>query len=716
VALNDSDDNRFDMLRQKAKALIEKEGDAPDDIPRDMLGLIQELRLHQMELDIQNEELKSAQRELSELNRIYVERYYENAPCGYVSLDSDGKITQLNRTAVHLMTAGNNQSNMMGMPFSHYLAPNSEEVYFRLRKRSLESDAAQHGELRLQQSDGQPFWVRVDLVTDRDDSGRVSGHRLSMVDVTERKRAEGALRESEARFRSMTDGLPLIVWVHDAQGRQQWVNRRFREFFGVSSSEWADDAWRKLVHPEDADAYIAAFEACVRDKRPFNQQARVRRADGQWRWVESWAEPRFSYSDKFMAFVGTSADITEKKDMEASLQRINQTLEQQVAERTAELENRAIKLQNLAIQLSEAEELERQRIAQLLHEDLQQHLVAVKMKLYTIEPSVAGRRESDLIIGKCIDMLGGAVEKTRKLSRDLSPAGLSFHGLIGVLDMLAVQFKEDYGLSLEISRSGKSETESPAITAFLFRAVKELLFNVVKHSGAEKAQIHIRERNGWIQVRVADDGSGGDLEQVYARRGVEPGFGLFSIEERINALGGRMRIESVPGDGWITTLTVPISAAAVPKMPETEWEADTAAASKRRAPDGVPPLPASRDGIRILVVDDHEAVREGLASLLSQQDGFRVIGQAGDGQAAVDMAREHQPEVILMDVNLPVLDGVEATRSILEKFPGIVVIALSMYDDETTRKKMAAAGAAAYVSKSEAAERIILTIKEIVNA
>ena len=716
MAFNDSDDNRFDTLRQKAEALIEQMGSAPEDLPRGMLDLIQELRVHQMELGIQNEELQAAQRELSELNRTYVELYYENAPCGYVSLDPSGLITRLNQTAIRLLGTGDDNRRMMGRPFTQFLSPKGEQAYLSLRTRSRETEAVQHGELQLKRPGGQPFWVRVDLVTDRDDRGRVSGHRLTMVDVTERKRAEDALRESEARFRSMADGLPLIVWVHDAQGRQQYVNRTFHEFFGVAPSALKADTWRKLVHPDDAEDYITAFEACVRDKRPFNQQARVKRADGQWRWVESWAEPRFSSSGKFMGLVGTSADITEKKEAEASQQRMNQTLEQQVAKRTDQLRNRAKKLQSLAIQLSEAEELERQRIAQLLHDDLQQQLVAVKMKLYTIEPSFSGRRESDPIIGRCVDMLGGAVETTRKLSRDLSPAGLSFHGLMAVLDMLAKQFKEDYGLSLEVSRSGKLETESPAITAFLFQAVKELLFNVVKHSGAEKAQIHIRERKGWIQVRVADDGSGGDLEQVYARRGVEPGFGLFSIEERINALGGRMRIESVPADGWITTLTVPLSAGAVPKMPETEWETDTAAASKRHTSDEVPPLPASRNGIRILVVDDHEAVREGLSSLLSQQDGFRVIGQTGNGQAAVDMALEHQPDVILMDVSMPGLDGVEATQSILEKSPGIAVIGLSMYDDETTRKKMAAAGAAAYVSKSEAAERIILTIKEIVNA
>ena len=145
MALPDSEDGRFDMLRQKAEALIDIKGDAPDGAPMEMLDLIQELHVHQVELRIQNEELQAAQRELSELNRTYVELYYENAPCGYVSLDPYGLITRLNRTAFRLLGAGNDNRRMIGSPFTRFLSPKGEQAYLSLRIHNRETDVVQHG-------------------------------------------------------------------------------------------------------------------------------------------------------------------------------------------------------------------------------------------------------------------------------------------------------------------------------------------------------------------------------------------------------------------------------------------------------------------------------------------------------------------------------------------------------------------------------------------
>jgi PAS domain S-box-containing protein len=133
------------------------------------------------------------------------------------------------------------------------------------------------------------------------------------------ERYKEALQESEARFREMVDGLPLIVWVHDAAGAQEMVNATFCEFFGVTREEMKGGRWQILMHPDDADAYLQEFLACVDDRRPFRAQVRVQRADGQWRWIESWGRPRLSASGEFRGFVGTSADITERKQVEAAL-------------------------------------------------------------------------------------------------------------------------------------------------------------------------------------------------------------------------------------------------------------------------------------------------------------------------------------------------------------------------------------------------------------
>jgi PAS domain S-box-containing protein len=131
-------------------------------------------------------------------------------------------------------------------------------------------------------------------------------------DQTARRRWETALQESESRFRSMADHLPLPVWQHDARGRQDWVNETFSTYFGVTREEMVDDRWQLLTHPEDGESYAKEFTEAVAERSPFHGLARVRRADGEWRWLESWAHPTFGPDGDYRGHLGTSADVTER--------------------------------------------------------------------------------------------------------------------------------------------------------------------------------------------------------------------------------------------------------------------------------------------------------------------------------------------------------------------------------------------------------------------
>jgi PAS domain S-box-containing protein len=134
--------------------------------------------------------------------------------------------------------------------------------------------------------------------------------------------------ELERLFREMASRLPLIVWVHDASGEQVAVNDTFCEYFGVSREEMRGGRWQMLMHPDDAEAYAAEFYACVAARRSFHAEVRVKRADGQWRWLESWASPRIDDAGAFHGFLGASADITDRKQVEADLRRANEALRQ----------------------------------------------------------------------------------------------------------------------------------------------------------------------------------------------------------------------------------------------------------------------------------------------------------------------------------------------------------------------------------------------------
>lgn len=146
-------------------------------------------------------------------------------------------------------------------------------------------------------------------------------------DITEQLLWEESLRESEERFRIMADSCPTIIWVADAQGTNQLANRVHREFFGVDSAGWDCDRWALLVHPDDRSDYVGSFLRAVQERTPFRAEARFRRSDGEWRWIASYAEPRFSPTGEFLGHVGISPDITDRKQSEEALQKAKDAAE-----------------------------------------------------------------------------------------------------------------------------------------------------------------------------------------------------------------------------------------------------------------------------------------------------------------------------------------------------------------------------------------------------
>ena len=136
-------------------------------------------------------------------------------------------------------------------------------------------------------------------------------------DITERKRAEQALQHSEARFRIMADCCPTMMWATDSEGGVQFVNRTYNEFFGITYEQVEGSNWQPLVHTDDAPQYIASFQRAVRDRTPFQAEARVRRADGQWRWITSYADPHWGPGSTFLGHVGVTFDNTERKQRRA---------------------------------------------------------------------------------------------------------------------------------------------------------------------------------------------------------------------------------------------------------------------------------------------------------------------------------------------------------------------------------------------------------------
>jgi DNA-binding NarL/FixJ family response regulator/anti-sigma regulatory factor (Ser/Thr protein kinase) len=416
----------------------------------------------------------------------------------------------------------------------------------------------------------------------------------------------------------------------------------------------------------------------------------------------------------------------DRKSAEEALRRAHGELEKRVQERTSELtqtvetlegevtrrvaaeellQHRTVQLRALASELTLAEQRERRRMAEVLHDHLQQLLVGAKFRIRTLEriQDPALRRaalEVDNLITECIEI-------SRSLTGELSPPILHEGGLVPALEWLARSMETKHGLQVVLSAPEEVNPRAEDISVLLFQSVRELLFNVVKHAQAKTAWVEVGQLDGMIQVLVRDEGVGFDPKGLRATGGSQGGFGLFSIRERLDLLGGRMDFESAPGKGSRFMLLAPM---------ESESPSRGGAPKPAAAPAAAPHSQSAGQGnngkkIRVLLADDHMIVRQGLAQLLRAEADMEVVGEAADGRAAVNLAHQTLPDVVIMDVSMPILNGVEATRLIHAQLPQVRVIGLSMFQEAERARAILEAGAVQYISKSGPSDLLVAAIR-----
>lgn len=520
--------------------------------------------------------------------------------------------------------------------------------------------------------------------------------------------ARQAIEAERARYRDLFESAPDGYLVTDADGFILQANIAAAELFQMAALQLAGQPLREFVRGPDRGQFRHRLEALQRaqlpeswetclgadDDKTFDALLSVtvirkgHREPGDLRWLVR------DISESKRAARALAESEQRARQANEALADLNRNLEQRVAERTSLAEQRAAQLRALTLQLSQAETSERRRIAQMLHDDLQQMLMSTKLHL-----NVLKKRAPEADITPVADMLDQSIQASRSLATELSPPILHQLDLAAALRWLAEREKAQRGLDVDLRVTGDPPELDETLKVLLYQAVRELLLNILKHAGVTSVRIRLHGRSDNFMVRVEDKGAGFDVTKLRNRAGA--GFGLFSISERLEALGGIMNVRSQPGHGTRVSLIVPVKAAAAIDIDSAKLPRPTLVRAPR--PLGMP--------IRVLVVDDHPLVREGMRGVVQAETDMTVVGEAEDGQRAVELAAALHPDVVLMDINMPVMNGIEATRRIKAGFPHIYVVGVSMHDDEAVMQSMRDAGACDYVTKDAVPNILCQTIR-----
>ncbi|GEM_PF-2414802 len=392
----------------------------------------------------------------------------------------------------------------------------------------------------------------------RNAEGRIYALCAICTDVTERKAAEQALRHSREDLNHAQAVAQTGSWRLDVRRNQLlWSDESYRIFGIPRGTPLTYETFLFAVHPGDRALVDQKWKDALQGER-YEVEHRII-VEGELKWIREKAELEFDGEGTLRGGFGTCQDITQRKKTEEDLRELTLTLEERVAQRTAELEQRAAQLSRLHEELTRVEQKERRRLAELLHDGLQQMLVAAKFRVTETRRRV---QENDAVqqnLNQIDELLTQAIETSRSLTVELSPPVLQELGLTAALGWLADFIAAKHGLRVDVFAAAKAEPCSLDLALLLFPVARELVFNVVKHAGVQTANVTLEREDQNLRLKVTDKGCGFDASKWQTMcLGSAHGFGLLDVQNRVELAGGKLEVESAPGRGTTVTVTVPL--------------------------------------------------------------------------------------------------------------------------------------------------------------
>ncbi len=626
--------------------------------------------------------------------------------------DINGNTTYINDEMLRMTGYARADFEAGRINWENCLAPEFRPATGTLTQQLMEQAVISTHEWAFLRPDGgrTPFLgAAAQVKTDAD------SHVIIALDLTQVREAENRKWKSDQRLRMAADSLDIGVFEWNlTKNTAFWENEQIYTIFGRTREQgplnFSDFVEQSLYYSDRCD-FLQAFSKARQPENIFGYSCRIQQQDQNMpRWIQITGKFYNNHLDSSLCMIGLVKDISQQKQYEHSIVQINEVLEQRARERTTRIRNQADRLRVLANRLGRVEQKERKRLAGVLHDHIQPLVVGARMQLWEIlrKNEIDAAHET---ARKIENILEETLAELRSLTVDLSPSAILNDGLMGGMHWLGTYMEKKFNFRIDVFAKNEIDPISENTCFLLFQCAKELLLNAVKYSGEDHARIAIeRTEDHKIRIIVSDNGKGFDLEHATGTQQNMVSLGLFSIEERLKDIGGRMVIVSAPGQGATITLTAPAG-----EKYENNWPfMDRRKGDRKNV--SLRSIRPPKDRIGILIVDDHKLLREGLTGLLQMETDFEVVGEAADAPTAVELAENLLPDVVIMDVNLGETNGMDATRQILSKDPDIKVIALSMHSDKKVINDMYEAGASAFLNKSIPSDDLVTKIRESLSA
>lgn len=474
------------------------------------------------------EELQASEQRFSAL--------FEDAAMGIELVDTGGNLIVSNPALQRFL--GYSKEELSGMAFREFTHPEDVDIDVTLFKELLANNRDYYQiEKRYITKDRRTVWGRLTVSVVRKKDGEPQFLIRMVEDISTRKRIEQALHESELKYRTVVEkATEGIMVVQDYE--RKYYNSAFREMTGYSEEEYRAKPFMEIIHPEDIGAINDIYQTLMSNRAAdIISEFRIYAKSGDIKWL--------SIHGSSIEWEGRPAgmvianDVTERKHWEQQIQSYQQ------------------QLKALAAQLTLTEEQERRRIAAELHDQVGQALAFSRMQIAAAKNTKSDNQRAALL-DETSETLKETIQETRSLVFDLSSPLLNELGLnAAISEWMEAHLEKQAGLKAELIEIGSEPHLSADMRAIVFRSVRELLNNVIRHAQATCVRVTVEQTDNQVCITVQDDGIGFQPEDSAPGLTRAGGFGLFSIQERMSDLGGTCTIQSAPGEGTQITLGLP---------------------------------------------------------------------------------------------------------------------------------------------------------------